>query len=606
MQPASCSHCPRIVILGVLLTIIRTLLFCQADLTTRIERVEKGLFSGVRVKGDTGWTIHERMTHYRIPGVSIAVINNCSMEWAKAYGVANAELKEQVTSSTLFQAGSISKPVAAAAALREVERGKLSLNENMNTYLRSWKLPENELTSKNAVTLSRILSHSAGTTVHGFPGYPQGFPLPTIPQILDGIAPGNTDPVRVRTEPGRGFNYSGGGYVIMQLAMTDVEQKPFPEIMRELVLDPLGMKNSTYEQPLPEPWREHAASGHNLNGDVVDGKYYIYPEMAAAGLWTTPTDLASFIVEIQRSYAGKSDKILSKEMTRKMLTPLVDGFMGVGVFLDQRGEALYFAHNGSDEGFNADFIAHAEKGYGAVVMVNSDNWQLSQEIFTSIAREYQWEDFLSQEYTPTPVDPAKLDMAVGRFKVNADRVVAFTREGDNLFVQIPPLPRTQLFALAYYSFIRKDQDVRYEFIPSSCNRPTDSVKVYTAGGRGRTFPRIGDSIVVPSELLAAGKLDDAITAYRKIQQADSNSAFITRERFNAIGYSLAAERKFTEAIAAFQVSAVLHPSLWNAFDALGDVYWLSGDRQKSLEAYKKSLTLNPRSTKAMLMIKKFR
>ncbi|MGH9936842.1 MAG: serine hydrolase domain-containing protein, partial [Blastocatellia bacterium] len=219
----------------------------QSPVQARRERVEKGLLPVVLVKGATAWTIQERMKHHKVPGVSIAVIKDFKIEWARSYGVKDVEMNEPVTTATLFQAGSISKPVAAMAALKKVEQGKIALDQNINDKLTSWKLPDNEFTAKRKVTLANLLSHTAGLTVHGFPGYAVDKPLPTLPQVLDGAAPANTAAVRVNMEPGTKFRYSGGGTTIAQLAIMDIEKKPFPQIARETVLGPLGMTNSTYE-----------------------------------------------------------------------------------------------------------------------------------------------------------------------------------------------------------------------------------------------------------------------------------------------------------------------------------------------------------------------
>ncbi len=585
----------------VLALISWSAMHAQNDLPSRIRRVETGLFGGVPVRGDTGWTIQERMSHYRIPGVSIAVINNFSVEWTRSYGGPNSE---PITEGTLFQAGSISKPLTAVAALIEAEKGKLSIDTSINRYLKTWKLDQRGF--RHQPTIGRILSHTAGISVHGFPGYPAGFPLPSIIQTLDGIAPANNDPIKIIIEPGSEFRYSGGGFTILQLALTDILGKSFPDFMRETVLGPAGMSSSTYEQPPGEQFRSRTASGHDLNGGIVEGRYNTYPEMAAAGLWTTPGDLARFLIEIQRAYTGRTNSLLTQESARRMLTPQPGAPTGLGFFLEQRGKDLYFSHNGSNDGYVADMIAHAEKGYGAVVMVNSDNWHLNEEIIASIAREYKWESYLPPEYT-IKADSVTEDKKgyAGRFAVSADRIVITHGEGKNLFLQIPPLPGVQLYPIGRDLFVRRDQDVRYEFMRGA-GGPVESLKTYSFGGRGRVFRRAADSAFVPSELLAAGKFDDAVAAYKKLLQADTNSGLVSRERFIGMGYNLIAEGKFAEAVDVFRADAELHPALWNVFDDLGEAYRLAGNRPKSLEAYEKSLRLNPRNTRALIMLRTLR
>jgi CubicO group peptidase (beta-lactamase class C family) len=333
-------------------------------------------------------TLQRWMELYKVPGVSVAVFDQQKLVWAKAYGVKQAGRPDLVTLDTLFQAGSISKPVAAMAALRHVEAGRWALDDPINDRLVSWKLPANDLQKDQPVTLRRLLSHNAGTTVHGFPGYAVGAPVPTVVQVLDGEPPANTAPVRVDVVPGSKVRYSGGGTTIVQLMMTDQLKKPFPEIMAETVLDPLGMTHSSYEQPLPAGRAAMTASGTRSGGQVVEGRWHIYPEMAAAGLWTTPSDLARVAIEVSLAHAGKSSRVLSQAMTRQMLTPQAADF-GLGFAVDPDDDA--FGHNGADEGFQAYLRAFIGSGRGVVIMANSDNgFAIFNRLADSIGRAYGW------------------------------------------------------------------------------------------------------------------------------------------------------------------------------------------------------------------------
>jgi CubicO group peptidase (beta-lactamase class C family) len=293
----------------------------QQDVDARIRAIENRILPPVVIRGEPVQTatLAERMEHHGVPSVSIAVINDGKIEWARAYGIADVEEGREVTVNTLFQAASISKPVAATAALKFVQDGRLDLDENVNRKLVSWKVPENEHTAVKPVTLRGLVTHSAGMTVHGFPGYARSNDIPTTQGVLDGE--GNTDPIRVDIEPGSRWRYSGGGYTVMQQLLADVAGKPFPQIMRETVLEPFGMSASTYEQPLPESRWADAATGYRSNGNPVEEKWHVYPEMAAAGLWTTPSDLARYAIQLQQAYAGRSSSVLSTQTARQMLTP---------------------------------------------------------------------------------------------------------------------------------------------------------------------------------------------------------------------------------------------------------------------------------------------
>lgn len=353
-------------------------------LDERISRIENGLQPNLQIQGNSipNYNIEERLKELGIPGVSIAVINEGQIEWARGYGMADISENRPVTSETMFLAGSISKPVAVIRAHQLVEEGILNLDTDVNHYLSSWKLPENEFTKKEKVTLRRILNHTAGLTVWGFPGYDKGDEIPSVPEVLDGK--GNTDEVRVYKEPGESWMYSGGGYTIMQLVITDIENKPFPDLMQENVLNPFGMTSSTFENPLPEEYHAIAATGYRSNGNEVEGKWPIYPEMAAAGLWTTPSELILYAQEIQKIYQTKEDGLLNTATVNEMLTPGMNNH-GLGPVINE----YTFGHGGADEGFRANLLAWKEQPIAVVIMVNSDNGSIMQEILLSIAKEYE-------------------------------------------------------------------------------------------------------------------------------------------------------------------------------------------------------------------------
>ena len=428
----------------------------------RMARVINGLRPAVAIKGAPAvrWTLAERMAAHHVPGVSIAVIDSGRIVWAKGFGVKEAGTADSVTPETLFQAASISKPVTATAMLRLVEQGKLSLDENVNRYLKSWKLPENRYTARAKVTLRRIVSHNAGLTVHGFPGYAVGDTIPTVPQILDGERPANTAAVRVDTFPGAISSYSGGGVTIEQLVLQDVTGKPFPALLKELVLDPAGMTRSTYEQPLPGARRAEAASAHSSNGEVKKGKWHIYPEMAAAGLWTTPKDLAAWALEIAAARAGRSSKVLSQAMATRMLTAQKEPF-GLGPALGGTGRGFHFGHGGSNEGFRCELIYFPEVGKGAAIMTNADDGSaVVSETFMALAAEYGWPDYGQEERATVVLDPKALDALAGEYQApdpnqpGAPPIpVLVTHEGERLFLEVRPyVPKHEIFPASADSF----------------------------------------------------------------------------------------------------------------------------------------------------------
>ena len=591
--------------LASILIIACSLLFvgsAQDGVESRIKRIEQGLLPPVLIKGEPTWTLAERMKTTKVPAVSIAVINNFKVEWARAYGVKDVETNEPATTETLFQAGSISKPVAAMTALKRVQDGKIALEDDINKKLVSWKLPDNELTASKKVTLANLLSHTGGLTVHGFPGYAVGQKIPTLPQVLDGAPPANTAAVRVDIPPGSRFRYSGGGTTIAQLAIMDIEKKPYPEIAKETVLAPLGMTNSTYSQPLPDDWRKKAASGHRRGGNTVTGKIHIYPEMAAAGLWTTPTDLAKFAIEVQLSLEGKSNKVLTQDTITKMVTPYMNENVAMGFFVDKRGNSIYFGHGGADEGFRAQLLVHKTKGYGAVVMVNSDNGGMIEEVFRAIANEYGWDDFVARPYELATVPANKISEYAGRYQINSDAALKITAEGTRLFGEPTDGARIELFPISESTFIRKDRDQQFIFQRDSAGKVSSVTS--RVNGRDSEAKRMSDGTVVPLELLMSGKTTEALDAYRKIKAATPQDAVVEEARLNGLGYNLMGRRKLQEAIAIFKLNTELYPKSANVYDSLAEAYMNNGDKDLAILNYRKTLEMNPNNKEAVEALKK--
>lgn len=344
-------------------------------------------------QGFDGLTLAQLMERFRVPGLSVAVIKDYEIHWAKGYGVADVTAGVPVTTDTIFQAASISKPTAAMGVLRLVQDGKLALDADVNTFLKSWKLPASEHTHERPVTLRALLSHTSGLgDGFGFPGYHPKDPVPSIVQILNGEKPANTGKVLMERPPFTAFKYSGGGVTIVQLAVTDTTGHAFPELMKSLVLDPIGMKNSGFDQPLSAERDRMAARAHNGRGGAMDAKWHVYPELEAAGLWTTPSDLARLAIELQKALEGKSSRVLSASTAREMVTPVGVGDYGVGFGLRKMGEGWYFGHGGSNWGFQCDLIAHVRKGYGVAIMTNADSGgAILGEIRNRVAAAYNWD-----------------------------------------------------------------------------------------------------------------------------------------------------------------------------------------------------------------------
>lgn len=414
------------------------------DIEQKIREVETSLGSWVRIQDSSLWTLQDRMAYYHVPGVSIAVIKDYKVQWSRGYGLADSADGRKVTTATKFQAASISKSLNALGVLRVATQKQVDLHKDINEYLRTWKLPSDSFTAKQKVTLAHLLSHTAGLSVHGFRGYNQRDSLPSDNDILDGKRPANSPAVRNLFSPGIKYQYSGGGTVITKKLITDLTGMPYDRFMNDSVLTPIGMLHSSFLQPPPDNWSADLATGYNETAPVP-GKFNIYPEQAPDGLWTTPEDLGRFIIEVQKSLIGKSNKILSKEMTATMLTPYIDKSSALGVFIETRGEKRYFRHGGSNNGFKCEYFASLEDGYGVVVMTNSDEYNIIPEIINSVASVYQWKDF----YKPVikkvvEPDTNKLKEYVGEYTLG-NITMRFKLQDKHLYINQQSSPYSRVY-----------------------------------------------------------------------------------------------------------------------------------------------------------------
>jgi CubicO group peptidase (beta-lactamase class C family) len=400
----------------------------DAAMAERIARIESSLIVPLQLEGRPveEYTIRERMAYWGVPGVSVAVIDGGDVAWAKAWGVKDVVTGDPVTPTTLFQAASISKPVAVMGMLRLVEAGRLDLDEAVGSYLSSWAVPDYRF--DEPVTLRRLASHTAGTTVHGFPGYARSTARPTTAGVLRGD--GNTDAVIVDLEPGRQYRYSGGGTTLLQLVVEDVTGRTFEDYMAGAVLRPAGMRHSTFAQPLPEDRWDDAAAGHRADGSTVPEGWHVYPEQAAAGLWTTPADLARLAVEVQRSLRGESNAVLSQEMAGAMLEPVRNEY---GLGFATHPEIGRFGHGGANAGFRATLAAFRD-GRGLVIMTNSDEGAaVAEELMMAIAREYGWGEIVPRTLVAAELTAEQRDAIAGTWVVRGAPVrVTLTPTDDGL------------------------------------------------------------------------------------------------------------------------------------------------------------------------------
>jgi CubicO group peptidase (beta-lactamase class C family) len=568
------------------------------EVSNKIKQVEDNLIPFVPVKGFNGWNIIDRMKHYNVPGVSIAVIKDYKIAWAKGYGLADTTMKIPVTTTTMFSAGSISKLVSAVTALKLVQSNQLQLDRPINDYLTSWKITENVFTKKTPITLRMLLSHTAGTTQSAYFGFtPDKKPLPTIVDILSGSEISESRPVVVNSEPKKEFRYSGGGSIIAQMAMMDVSKQSFANLTQQTIFDKLGMKNSTFEQPLPQKYSSKAAWAYSY-ASWFKGMPYVYPQQAAAGLYTTPTDLATFFIDVQKSYVGKGT-ILNQDLTKQMFTSqanVADGSykeqIGVGPFLIQRtdnkdSKGVYFEFTGVNAGFLAYGIASIEGGNGVIIMLNSgdDVNGLGKEIRRAVAKTYNWYNFLPTEINPMKLAEPILKSYVGRFRRAVDEVVTITKEKDYLVEKINDGNNIYCFPIAKDTIVFTDYNIKGYFAKNEKGEIISLRTEYQTPEQA--WVKMKDDEFTPSEYLKAKKFNAAKEGFKQMNMNEYQITYLAYDLLNKKPVDLEGVKTILE------LAQEQHPNSSIVYSRWGDYYQKISDKINAIKNYQKALVLDP-------------
>ncbi len=569
---------------------------------TMIELVEQSLTPPLTLVGDEGWDMTDRMAHYGVPGVSLAVISKGAIAWSKTYGVVDKVSENPVEEQTLFQAASISKPLTSMAVMYLVQNGMLQLDSNVNDYLVDWNLDVNEYNRDKPVTLRHLMSHTGGISVHGFPGYHPDEDQPTLIEILDSDGPTNTWLIRPISEPGE-FDYSGGGYCILQQILIEQKGTTFVDLMQELVLDPLEMTRSTFQQPLDDERLMHAATGYFPNGTMVDGRRHVYPEMAAAGLWTTASDLAKFGIDLQSSFQGLGNRILDVKMAREMLSPVYDSTVAHGIFLETHQGETYFGHGGWNAGFSSELLMHRDRDYGVVVMLNSNHPKFIDELIRAVAETYQWQGYIEPAYETKPVNQADRNKICGRYKYSSDRIIEIYQEEDSIMMRFPNSEPVQLFRTTENQYVRRERSGTIEFRKHQggqylafTEETTDSIKF--------DHPKLAEHEKLPFEYIMEGKFEKARRAYFNLDKENPRDADLMAYRITGVAKRLVDRGELKKAIALLEINSELHPGSYVVFHELAEAYLKDGKQEKALRNYRKSLKFYPQNEEAKKMIEK--
>ncbi|HSN54659.1 MAG TPA: serine hydrolase [Candidatus Sulfomarinibacteraceae bacterium] len=589
---------------------VRYLSECRASdiIVPELIAIEHGLQPQTIIAGEPGFALEDRMALHGVPGVSVALIEDAALSWVRHYGVASTSDPRPVDADTIFNVGSVSKAVTAATVLSLAQDGLIDLERPVNDQLTSWRIPDNELTRQAAVTPLRLLNHSGGV-VFSPPKTYAAEDLPTLMQILEGLPPATTAPVRVDRVPGTTFQYSNAGFEVVRLLIEDVTGRSFAEVVAERVFDPIGMTHSSVEAPLPDAALVHAAMGHRDDG-TPDAAYRRWlPHVAAGGLWTTAADYAAFVVDIQRSLRGEAGRVLTRASAELMVAPHDAPQYGLGVFQRGGGDgARYVSHLGDGPGFVAGFTMDVVGGRGMVVLTNGRGGiELVSEISRAIADVKGWPYLLPDAVTP--VDPGGEVRAglAGRYRVGEDGEVALELRGDELWLESSSLGEVELYFADPSTMVCRERGGGIAVVRTA----DGGVERLDAGladelGRPAAAPtpwtRMAEGERTPLGLLLDGDTAEATRRYREIMERDPSSPVVAENRFNSLGYELMGGGRLDDALAVFRLNAVLHPSSANVHDSLGEALMKAGRNDEAVASYRRALELDPGNRNAEAMI----
>lgn len=569
-----------------------------------INKVENGLTTRTHIAGDSTWSIEDRMEHYGIPGVSIAVIHNGEIAWTKGYGVVNKESKAPVTDQTLFQAAATSMPVTAYGALRLVEQKGLDLDENVNSYLKSWKVPDNEFTNQEKVTIKNLLNHSAGIHPRGTGSYSIDETIPSLTEILNGTYPATNEPITVNKEPNESVRFAYASYVPIQQMMLDVYGKTFPEIMHELVLQPLEMNNSTFNQSLTAEQLTKVATGYLQDGSMVKGGRNIQPAMASNGLWTTPEDYAKLLTNVQQALRGNPTNGLSKDLTELMGTPYGvsnSGWsftLGLGFQLLNKEGDIYLRHHGWNTGFYAEILAHRDKGYGVVVMTNSTFPEFNAEVMRSVAMAYEWSNYVPVHHR-VQIEPSSVDDIIGRYQSDDVIVEIYQKENQLFYKNILDEHGVELIKVSDSLFVRRNSGLFIQFEQGSEDERLN-LQYLSRNDRAiiSSLAKVANDEKHPVEFLLEDDFENALIAYKDLMERNPTHPMVTEYYINDIGYDFFHADRMTLSLNTFKVNMMLYPDSYKVYDSYAEACMKAGETDLAIANYTKSLELNPQNNRA--------
>jgi len=564
----------------------------------------------------------EMMLKYNLKGLSVAVIEDYEIIWTNQWGIKASDSNEKIDKNTAFSTASISKPITAIVCAMLEEKGLINLDDPIENYLERWKLPESTFTKDTKVTWKQLLSHTAGTSQGGFEDYYTGDSIPTIVQSLQGkLLPRSKKPIEFIFKPGTNWEYSGGGYVIIQCALEDHFNKPLAQIVKENLLDPLQLQNSTMIQPNEHGFLTNIAKVHNSKGEIIRTGIPITPQVAPSGLWSTPSDLALIAIEMQKALLGTGNKIISTTVAKKV-TDIVtmNGPRGWSYGWQRSlgfGNQEWFSHDGSNTGTGGDLLATMKNGNGIAVLANGDKPNrlavmsfIENEIITKLHWSKPFNKAASQQAPSTLKKAIKgyyTEILYGYDRLGVTKIF---EENNHLYLNSPYLKdnfnveKNEMYYIGNNSFKVENYPNIMEFnlAKNKLNGLTISRLDYTDKKLKLSLDKIRTPQTQLIEIFSENTFEMAMNQFKKLKLKYPTYNF--EENLNNLGYSVFNKKQIDLSIQIFTLNCSEYPESANAYDSLGEVYEIIGKLEIAKQNYQKSLEFNPQNDNAKQMISK--
>ncbi|MFC3094489.1 beta-lactamase family protein [Alteromonas sediminis] len=543
------------------------------------------------------------LEEHKLTGLSFVVVDDYQVVFQKQLGEKAFGSEEYIDENTAFSTASITKGIVGTLAVMLAAKGKLDLDAPVSNYLKRWSLPTSPYTATTPITLRHLLSHTAGTTQHGFADFYQGDDIPTLIESLNGQLPRYDKPISVTFTPGSNWSYSGGGYVIAQVAIEDLMGQSLAELAASMLFEPLGMKHTTFYQHGDEGFLTNVAKVHDHTQSVIKTGIPICPQIAPSGMWSTPSDMAKFVIEMQRALAGEKTKVISQAVAEKVT--MLETLEGVGGWslgwmrYEGYGNVEWFSHGGSNTGTGGHVMGTMKGGKGIMIFGNGPNPSripVINKVRDSVIAQMGWSAQI--EGQEKAFSSSQIKALTGRYLAPFNDVVEI-RFKDKGLQMISRFFSAEMYPLKQGKFAMDDFINHF----SLQMNPADGKQYITYTREGTellsyAMLKLDKDQKLPAEVAKGDNVEETYAAYKQWKTSHPQSHLLSARTINQEGYNALNEGEVDTAITLFTVYTKLYPEDGNAFDSLAEAYKEKGNVELAIENYQRSIALNPENEHA--------